>query len=85
MYLSDIEEGGETSFPRLGIKVKPKRGSAILWPNTLSDDVLKQDPRTHHEAVPVLRGTKYAANSWIHAYDFSASLIWGCTGSSREN
>jgi len=37
LYLSDVEEGGETNFPALGISVKPKRGRALLWPSTLSD------------------------------------------------
>lgn len=36
LYLSDVEEGGETSFPSLGIDVKPKKGKAVLWPNALS-------------------------------------------------
>jgi prolyl 4-hydroxylase len=36
LYLSDVEEGGETSFPSLGIDVKPKKGKAVLWPNSLN-------------------------------------------------
>ena len=31
LYLSDVEEGGETAFPSLGIAVKPKKGKALLW------------------------------------------------------
>ena len=30
LYLSDVEEGGETVFTNLGIKVKPKRGRALI-------------------------------------------------------
>ena len=26
-------EGGETGFDSLGIKVKPQKGSAVIWPN----------------------------------------------------
>lgn len=81
IYLSDVEEGGETAFPRIGIKVKPKRGSAVLWPSTYSYNLSEKDPRTHHEALPVIKGMKYAANSWIHPYDFMTSAIWACTGS----
>ncbi|CAJ1334382.1 unnamed protein product, partial [Effrenium voratum] len=36
LYLSDVEEGGETNFPRLNISVKPRKGSALLWPSVLS-------------------------------------------------
>jgi prolyl 4-hydroxylase len=39
------------------------------------------DIRTIHEAKPVIKGLKYAANSWIHLYDFSTANLWGCTGS----
>lgn len=30
LYLTDVEEGGETKFNRLDIKVKPKRGRALV-------------------------------------------------------
>jgi prolyl 4-hydroxylase len=80
MYLSDVEEGGETNFPMINLAVKPKKGSAVLWPSVYNHDLLQQDPRTHHEAKPVIKGTKFGANSWIHLYDFSKSNLWGCTG-----
>ena len=33
MYLSEVEQGGETRFTRLNISVAPSKGSAILWPS----------------------------------------------------
>eukprot|EP01036_Dinobryon_divergens_P028413 gene28414-37350_t len=84
LYLSDVEEGGETAFPSLGIAVKPKKGKALLWPSTLSDFPEDQDARTFHEARPVIKGLKYAANSWIHMYDYEKPNLWGCTGSFDE-
>ena len=45
-------------------------------PNTLT---YTQDQRTHHEALPVTKGTKYAANFWIHQYDYVAAHHMGCT------
>jgi len=78
--LSDVEEGGETAFPSLGISVKPKKNKALLWPSTLDANPERQDPRTRHEARPVIKGKKYAANSWIHLYNFQKSNLWGCTG-----
>ena len=35
--------------------------------------------RTHHEALPVLKGTKYAANFWLHQYDYISAHNSGCT------
>ena len=81
LYLSDVEEGGGTDFPRLNITVQPKKGRALLWPSVLSDHVTRQDARTHHQALPVgPGGLKYAANAWIHLYDFRKANPWGCTG-----
>jgi len=80
LYFSDVEEGGETNFPRLGISVKPKLGRAILWPSVMDHNNLKQDARTYHQALPVIKGTKFAANSWIHLYNFVKPNLWGCTG-----
>jgi hypothetical protein len=81
LYLSDVEEGGETEFSDIGLKVKPKKGSAILWPSVTSDDLTKVDFKTHHAALPVKKGRKFAANSWIHLYDYRIPNLWGCTGS----
>ena len=86
LYLSDVEEGGETEFPLIkrpsgiSVKVKPTRGTALVWPSVKNDDPTAQDPRTRHAALPVIKGTKFAANAWIHQFDYSEPNIWGCTG-----
>mmetsp|Transcript_25235 Transcript_25235/g.47191 ORF Transcript_25235/g.47191 Transcript_25235/m.47191 type:complete len:362 (+) Transcript_25235:1996-3081(+) len=80
LYLSDVEEGGETSFPLLNISVIPKKGKALIWPGVHNDNPMAIDDRTLHEAQPVIKGLKYAANTWIHQYDFKTSNTWGCTG-----
>jgi len=80
MYLSDVEEGGETEFNSLKIHAKPKKGRALLWPSTFDARPLEQDHRTFHEAKPVIRGTKHAANMWLHQFDFKKAHRLGCTG-----
>jgi len=79
LYLSDVEEGGGTGFGPLGIEVQPKKGKALLWPSSLDSNPEKIDVRTHHEALPVIKGTKYAANAWIHLYDYQEPNKIGCT------
>jgi prolyl 4-hydroxylase len=80
LYLSDVEEGGETNFPDLGIAVTPKRGRGLLWPSVLDSNLLEMDVRTRHEAKAVIKGRKFAANSWIHLWDFETPNLFGCTG-----
>ena len=83
LYLNDVEAGGGTSFPDLeggGVEVQPRRGRAVLWPSVRDDDPRMRDIRTMHEALPVERGQKFAANAWLHLYDFKTPHTKGCTG-----
>jgi len=81
LYLSDVEEGGETHFNELDISVKPKKGRALVWPSVKDENPTNMDPRMYHEAKSVIKGKKYAANHWIHLYDYITPNHWGCTGS----
>mmetsp|Transcript_1571 Transcript_1571/g.3421 ORF Transcript_1571/g.3421 Transcript_1571/m.3421 type:complete len:283 (-) Transcript_1571:313-1161(-) len=81
LYLNDVEEGGETRFTNLDISISPKKGRALVWPSVLNDDPDSWDSRMYHEAQEVIKGTKYAANHWIHQYDFRNANLWGCNGS----
>lgn len=81
LYLSDVEEGGETSFSKLGLDIKPKKGRALVWPSVQNDNPNEWDDRMFHEAKDVIKGEKRAANHWIHLYDYETPNLWGCTGS----
>jgi prolyl 4-hydroxylase len=63
VYLSDVEEGGETHFPRVNLKVRPSKGDALLFWNRTPDFVL--DPLALHSSLPVVRGTKWSITRWI--------------------
>lgn len=64
MYLNDGFEGGGTDFPRLGVTLTPKRGCAALWANLRADEEGHAED-SFHGGMPVLSGTKYAANLWV--------------------
>lgn len=87
LYLSDVDAGGETEFPTIKdrdgkpLRIAPKKGTALLWPSVLSAEPTKQDGRTRHAALAVEQGIKFAANAWIHMYDYHEPNLWGCTGS----
>lgn len=63
IYLNDVELGGETEFPKLGLKFKPQKGTAIIWKN--SDEDGKVYPDTLHSGNPVLKGNKYIITKWF--------------------
>lgn len=84
MYLSTPEEGGETSFPDINLKVKAKKGRAIVWNSVLNNNISLPDLRTHHEALPVKKGIKLAANYWFHLYDFRTPFSKGCRSISKN-
>jgi prolyl 4-hydroxylase len=65
MYLHDTEEGGETIFPKVNIKIKPVKGNAVLFYNCAPDG--REDPLTLHGGAPVKKGEKWIATKWIRS------------------
>lgn len=66
LYLSDpidSEGGGETSFPKAGFKIIPKKGNAVIFYSLLEDG--NGDIDSLHASVPVRRGEKWLANFWV--------------------
>ena len=59
LYLSDVEEGGETYFNKLDLAVKPKKGKALVWPSVRDDNPTYWDARMFHEAKDVIKGKKW--------------------------
>lgn len=56
-YLTEVVKGGATVFPRLGVRLTPKRGSAAFWFNLKRNGEGIED--TVHGACPVLMGEKW--------------------------
>lgn len=63
IYLNDVEEGGATVFPSIGLSVIPKRGSAVYFEyyNSLG----QVNPLTLHAGAPVIKGEKWAVTQWM--------------------
>ena len=62
-YLSSVQAGGLTVFPRLGVWSRPRPGSAVFWHNIQRDGW--SDMAMLHGGCPVLLGRKIVANKWI--------------------
>lgn len=63
-YMSDVAQGGATVFTELGLSVFPIKGAALFWMNLHPSG--EGDFATRHAACPVLRGSKWVSNKWIH-------------------
>ncbi|XP_013420882.1 prolyl 4-hydroxylase subunit alpha-1 [Lingula anatina] len=68
VYLQDVEKGGETKFPELGIWVRPKKGRALVWTNM--DAKGNCDPLSIHDAAIVEDGHKYILQRWYYYKSF---------------
>ena len=62
-YLNDVEEGGETFFPNLNIRVQPKMGSTVYFEYTDADG--KTTDRCLHSSEPVTQGEKWVVTKWL--------------------
>lgn len=63
MYLNDVEAGGSTVFPSVGLDVLPRRGSAVYFAYTTESG--ETDARTLHGGSPVVAGEKWIATKWL--------------------
>jgi len=63
VYLNDVEAGGATEFQRVGLRVEPRAGDAVLFDNLLPDG--SPDTESLHAGLPVERGVKWLATLWF--------------------
>lgn len=71
VYLSDVESGGGTDFPRLMKTVEPRQGRALLMHNC--DPQGQPDPNTLHAGLPVIAGEKWLVTLWFRERPFVAT------------
>ncbi|KAF7828646.1 putative prolyl 4-hydroxylase 9 isoform X1 [Senna tora] len=78
LYLTDVEEGGETMFPFeggqnmdgsygyeecTGLRVRPRQGDGLLFYSLFHNGTI--DPTSLHGSCPVIKGEKWVATKWI--------------------
>jgi prolyl 4-hydroxylase len=68
IYLNDVERGGETVFPEIGLAVTPRQGHAVHFEYTNSrGDV---DLKSVHAGAPVQAGEKWVLTKWMREREF---------------
>ncbi len=67
-YLNDVESGGETLFPKLGLSVLPVRGNAVYF--EYGNGRGQVDVRSLHAGNPVQSGEKWVATKWMRQRRF---------------
>ncbi|XP_074653564.1 prolyl 4-hydroxylase subunit alpha-1-like [Tubulanus polymorphus] len=63
-YLNDVTAGGATVFTDIDLYVPATKGAAAFWYDLFDDGT--PDFSTTHGGCPILMGTKWVANKWIH-------------------
>lgn len=63
IYLNDDYGGGETSFPRIGLNFRARKGDALFFANVTRDG--RPDPNTLHSGLPPTSGEKWVFSQWI--------------------
>lgn len=63
LYLNEVERGGDTTFPDVGLAFHPRRGSALYFEYV--NELGQSDPKTLHAGTPVAEGEKWIATKWI--------------------
>ncbi|MET1032146.1 2OG-Fe(II) oxygenase [Domibacillus tundrae] len=63
MYLNDVEQGGETFFPKLNFSVSPQKGMAVYFEYFYNDTNVNE--QTLHGGAPVITGEKWIATQWM--------------------
>ena len=63
VYLNDIEDGGETRFPKLDKQFKPEEGTALYWVNCDNGSCYDE---SLHQGLPPVGNVKYGLNVWVN-------------------
>lgn len=71
IYLNDVSSGGETTFPKVGLSVSPRRGNALYFEYANSRQQL--DGRSLHAGAPIIEGEKWAVTKWMRTRPFVAA------------
>jgi prolyl 4-hydroxylase len=69
VYLNDVEKGGETDFPLIDYKFRPKKGTGIFFYNLIPNES-SYHKLSKHAGLPPIIGEKWVCNKWIRTKEY---------------
>lgn len=73
VYLNESYEGGETEFPKLGVRHKGVRGEGLFFVNALASGA--PDLRSAHAGRPPRNGEKWIVSQFIRSRPFMPGAV----------
>lgn len=55
--MNDVQHGGSTVFPKLGVAARPSKGAVLFWDNLYPSGL--KDPYAFHGGCPLIYGIKW--------------------------
>jgi prolyl 4-hydroxylase len=71
VFLNVPENGGETYFPAVDLKIPPRAGLLLTWNNLNAEG--EPNTNTLHQGTPVLAGVKYIITKWYRERPWGVS------------
>ncbi|MFC6631986.1 2OG-Fe(II) oxygenase [Microbulbifer taiwanensis] len=69
IYLNDVQAGGSTTFPEVGLDILPRKGHGLFF--SYCDAAGNLDELTLHGGSPVVAGEKWIATKWLRLGDYT--------------
>lgn len=66
VWLGDDCDGGETAFAASDLRLKGRKGDAVLWANVTPDG--RPDPLSRHAGLPPTSGEKWVLSQWMRPF-----------------
>lgn len=80
--LNQPAAGGDTLFTHAGLRISPRVGNLIVWPNCRADG--RENIMSMHAGEPVREGSKYVLTKWYRERPFSPVQEGGGEGKDRH-
>lgn len=74
IYLNEVEGGGGTAFPKLGVEVESQPGRMVIFHNLYEGQSLRHR-NSLHGGLPVTAGEKWACNLWFREARYQSGQL----------